>query len=319
MSEAEIVLTAQRGDALSIPARSRQPIFWIALACAALVHAGFIVGVAISNPRHIGEANGDANAIDVELIDASELKSSGTNTATAAPQVAPQPPVQAEPQKEEELAPPEPPKEEAEEPQPEPLPEPQKTAEAPPAPEPPDETPVLPDLSETPAPAMEAAEKTPPKKEEEKPVKKEEPKKEPKKEAAKPPPKPKHDAKKKHQLDLSVPLNLAMRDAMEDFGDSGAVRPPGITRSGENDRFGRDVIRALKRTMPQSYGLRSRVTIRIVLDGNGHVAKVQLLQSGGSRDLDQNIVFAARQTPYPFPPKNATLADRTFVVTYVYK
>src|SRR4029077_13059520 len=51
-------------------------------------------------------------------------------------------------------------------------------------------------------------------------------------------------------VDLSVPYNLAIQGTTGDeSGGSSASRPPGITRSGENDRFGRDVIRALKKTM----------------------------------------------------------------------
>ena len=106
---------------------------------------------------------------------------------------------------------------------------------------------------------------------------------------------------------------------MSASGASSASRPPGITRSGENDRFGRDVIRALKKTMPPSYGTRTRVTIRIILDGNGNVGQLTLVSSGGKAELDQDILFSARQAAYPFPPKNATVVDRTFLVTYVYK
>lgn len=312
MSTEEIVLTAERGDAVSLPARGRQPIFWIALACAALVHASFIIGIAVSHPRHIGSAEGSDQAIDVEIVDAKELSSSGDSASSSPPpavpvqpaeqQQQPQPPEPPQPETAQERPTPpqeQPPEEKAEPEQKTPE---EQTAALPPTLQPPEEAPVIPEPAEKPAPAKAAPAKPTPKK----------------KQVAKPPAKPKPDLTKKHQLDLSVPLDLARREAMdEDFG--GAVRPPGITRSGENDRFGRDVIRALKRTMPPSYGLRSRVTIRIVLNERGNVAKVQLLQSGGSRDLDDNIMFAARQTAYPFPPKNATLADRTFVVTYVYK
>ena len=95
-------------------------------------------------------------------------------------------------------------------------------------------------------------------------------------------------------------------------------RPPGITRSGENDEFARNVIRALQKTMPREHA-NGRVTVRIVLSENGSRADVKLLQSGGNPDLDFNVMFAARQTAYPFPPHKSTLVDRTFTVTYIYR
>jgi hypothetical protein len=35
--------------------------------------------------------------------------------------------------------------------------------------------------------------------------------------------------------------------------------------------------------------------------------------------MDQNVVFAAKQASFPIPPAGATTADRTFLVTYVYR
>ena len=35
--------------------------------------------------------------------------------------------------------------------------------------------------------------------------------------------------------------------------------------------------------------------------------------------MDQNVVFAAKQSSFPIPPAGATVADRTFLVTYVYR
>ena len=88
---------------------------------------------------------------------------------------------------------------------------------------------------------------------------------------------------------------------------------------GENDEFARNVIRALQKTMPRERASVGRVTVRIVLSENGSRADVKLLQSGGNPDLDFNVVFAARQTAYPFPPNKSTLVDRTFTVTYIYR
>jgi TonB family protein len=144
-----------------------------------------------------------------------------------------------------------------------------------------------------------------------------------KKESAEPEPKPKPTAKvapkPPDQLDLSVPFDLTMQGAASAGGASSATRPPGITRSGENDRFGRDVIRALKKTMPPNEGVTGKVTIRIFLNERGNIDKLQLTQGSGDRILDDSVLFSAYQTSFPFPPKGATVADRTFLVTYVYR
>src|SRR5262249_23577692 len=142
----------------------------------------------------------------------------------------------------------------------------------------------------------------------------------PKQQAAKKPP-AKPQAKQQPQrrtqtsaLDLSVPYDGNASDDDAGGGSSAGQRPPGITRSGENDAFALDGIRALNKSMRRE-NAHGGVTVRIVLNENGSRADVKLLQSGGNSDLDYNVMFAARGTAYPFPPKNATLVDRTFTVT----
>ena len=130
-------------------------------------------------------------------------------------------------------------------------------------------------------------------------------------------PQPKMELKPPEQLDLSLPFSMTMKaEPAEEFGRSlsGMNRPPG-----ENDNFGRGVIRALKKTMPPATGVKGRVTIRLVLDERGNIATLKLVQSDGIRDLDDGVMFSAQQASFPFPPKNATVADRTFLITYVYK
>ena len=307
MSTEQLVLTADRAHAQGATARGqRQTIFWIALGFAALAHAMLIFGVAFSHPRTVGDPNGDSKAIDVELVDSSEL-GMGEKASTPPPSQPATPTQQPQPEQK-----PQPEPEKQAEKQPEPKPQEAKEP-TPPEKEVPDETalpaPAL-SLAPTPEPAL------PESKETEKPPHKAAPKAEAK--AA-----PKTSTTKSSPpktVDLSVPYNLAMQGSSGDEGGaSSASRPPGITRSGENDRFGRDVIRALKKTMPPSYGTRTRITIRIILDGNGNVGQLTLVSSGGKSELDQDILFSARQAAYPFPPKNASVADRTFLVTYVYK
>jgi protein TonB len=95
-------------------------------------------------------------------------------------------------------------------------------------------------------------------------------------------------------------------------------RPAGITRSGLNDAFARGVIRALQQTMPQLRETRGRVTVRIFLDENGNVKEVAIVAPSPISNLNQSVVFAARQTSYPIPPGNSNIADRTFLITYIY-
>ena len=127
-------------------------------------------------------------------------------------------------------------------------------------------------------------------------------------------------AKPKPSPEPSPPLQFDFPDAMiAPSGRSAAVmRPSGITRSGENNDFGRGVIRALRQTMPTPSGALGRVTIRLFLSETGNLADLRLIRSGGDPILDQNVMFAAKQASFPIPPAGATLSDRTFLVTYVY-
>src|SRR5262249_31694616 len=124
--------------------------------------------------------------------------------------------------------------------------------------------------------------------------------------------KPKADPKLALQLDL--PTNFAAPSGLS----TAAVRPPDITRSGENDEFGRRVIRALRQTMPAARGELGRVTVRFLLSPTGDLAEIQLVRPASDPILTQNIVFAVKQSSFPIPPKGATVSDRTFLVTYIY-
>jgi protein TonB len=299
----EIVLQApgasQTGEHLAALRQRRDRVFWIGLCAAFFVHAAFIVGIGSARQRNLGAPDGAADAIAVEIVDGATLKDSmeppspatappGAQQQTAAlPAEKPGPPP----------PPPEAPPAEKE--------APKLTAEAIPALEDaaPAEIPETPKEAEKPPEVKPAETKQP---EAKQPAKKQEQAKQP--------------AKKRTQtsaLDLSVPYDDG-GGAPESGGQSAVQRPPGITRSGENDEFARNVIRALQRTMPRERA-NGRVTVRIVLNENGSRADVKLLNSGGNSDLDFNVVFAARQTAFPFPPKNSTLVDRTFTVTYIYR
>jgi TonB family protein len=65
--------------------------------------------------------------------------------------------------------------------------------------------------------------------------------------------------------------------------------------------------------------MRGRVTIRLFLNERGNVANIVIVESSGDRNLDHDVVFSAYQASFPFPPKGATVADRTFRVSYNYR
>ncbi|MBO0766517.1 MAG: TonB family protein [Hyphomicrobiaceae bacterium] len=112
---------------------------------------------------------------------------------------------------------------------------------------------------------------------------------------------------------LSLPDTALSLDHLFDFS-----RPAGFTRSGENDEFGRSVLRALRKTMPDQKE-HARVTVRFVLSPAGNLAELRLVKSSGNPMLDQAVTYAVRESSFPFPPANAAPVDRTFVVTYIYE
>ena len=303
MSADKLVLTANSVHALAqeLAARNKWPTaFWIGLMCAAAVHAAIVVGLSRPSPRYLGDPGGSADAINVELVDEAELRSLSSDRSPAensapAP-AAPAPPPQPEQARAPEPTPPQPDKAQPSPPTP-PQPAAPQPSEAAAAQKPSSVQPIEKDKPEAAAPQDQQQKKS----EADQAAKTE----------LKPP----------AQLDLSVPFDMTMQGAPNaPAGRSSSVsRPPGVTRSGENDAFGRGVISALRKTMPPPNGTKGRVTIRLFLNERGNIVEVRLVQGSGIRDIDDSVMFAAQQTSFPFPPKGATVADRTFLVTYVYK
>ena len=297
-------LVAERWAAATV----RDRTFWIALAIAALLHGSFFLGLGRSVPRQIGDADGADDAISVSVVTEADLASRSTvpvkpepPPGALAPEAAPAPPLKpsvtpAQPEAETKTKP------EAEaETKPAPPPEippfktePPKLAPTITADDVPEELLSIPETGPGPAPAKKEAASSAAKS-----VK----------------PQPKQTAK----LDLSPPPRAPGSLSGGGGRSAGFERPPGITRSGANDDFARGVIRALQSTMPQLRDTRGRVTVRIILNNNGNVVEVQVIRSSNRSDLDQGVMFAAKQTSYPFPPPNSNDADRTFLVTYIYE
>ncbi len=319
MSADDIVLTA---DSVNAPARLQTGRrdrwsrgFWIGLACAAAVHAVLIIGVARHAPRYLGEAGGAPDAINVELVDEADLKSRETSTGNSPPPGAQVPPPLPQSAPAQESPPPQP---EAKQPVEKTPPE-QKAEQ--PVEKPPEqkaEQPAEAARADQPASLLpvekEKPQSAPPQAERAKEDAKEK-KAEAEAEAAK-----KLELKPPTELDLSLPKEMSMAQQFDNFGSASSAvgRPPGITRSGANDDFGRGVIRALKKTMPPATGIKGRLTIKLILDERGNIASLKLVKPAGIRDLDDGVMFSAQQSSFPFPPQGATVADRTFLITYVY-
>lgn len=306
------------------PARAVAPPedrrFYIGLAAATVLHALLFAGFNSPQPRQVGDPSGAGDAVSVSLISEADLKGEATVADRAAGQPMPPPAPQQEAPR-----PVEPP---APQQQPEPAP-PQPAAEPQaPAPQPP--PPVSEQkATETLAPHQLSLEAAPPAEKPstlngkpiEKPLEKptehdthaKQPTQKPK-EATKTPPQKMRTAK----LDLSLPPPQSFSAPMGS-GGGGVERPAGITQSGENDAFARDVIRALQRTMPQLRDTLGRVTVRITLDMNGGWVSTQIIRPSNIAGLDQNVVFATRQSSFPFPPRNAKPVDLIFFVTYIYR
>lgn len=288
-------------------AHARDRKFWLWLAAAAVAHALVLIGFGTQDPRRLGDVSGAENAISVSLITQADLNSRSTvpETGGGAPGVARAP---AAAQQQTAPAP------EAARP-PEPTPEPPPEAKAAPqdasrpsiAGDVPQDIPE--DVWAIPEPGPEPAKQPP--------VEKIPAAKSPIEPQKKPPAKPQQN--KTAKLDLTPPASSFNKPATGGGGAAGFERPPGITRSGANDDFARGVIRALQQTMPQLRNTFGRVTVRIFLNTNGDVETVQVVKSANSPELDQSVVFATKQTSYPLPPYNSNDADRTFLVTYVYR
>ncbi len=330
-------------DAARTAAEDRR--FFRFLVVAIALHAMLLIQVHTSAPRRLGAAGGADDAISVSLITERDLKGRATVEDQAAGLPAPPPPPTPTPQTEPAAQPPPvPPTPDAAAPEAAapPVPPPPPAAALAPAeqPAPPAELkPTLPDEAVEPAPKQAEPKPAPEKSESEKsseqavksekteeaakPVEKPEPPQKLKPEEKPAQQKPKAETQKKPtqrtetaKLDLTPP---AIFQAPVGAGGAGVQRPAGITRSGENDDFARNVIRALQTTMPQLRNTFGRVTVRIELNKNGNLVRTTVVKPSEIAGLDQSVVFATQQSSFPFPPNNAVPADLIFFVTYIYR
>lgn len=269
---------------VSAEAARNERRFWIGLACAFLVHALILVGTLAAVPKRMGEEKGAPDGVSVVIVDLADLES-----RTSVPNEAPTPPA---------------PPAEAPRPPTPPPPPPQAKAQPPtpkqdPAPDQPAATPVAPKLETLPLDLPGEQRKQPQQKQAMQ---------------TQPAPAPKPQPKRPAQPSFEMPDISLAPGRMQ----TAATRPPGITRSGENDEFGRNVIRALARVMPR-LNIMGRVTVNILLNDRGNLAEVRVLRASEDPYLDQNVVFSVKQANFPIPPDGSTTIDRTFIVTYIYR
>ncbi len=319
--------------------------FFRFLLIAIILHALLLVRINTGEPRRLGADGGADDAISVSIITAKDLQGRATVEDTAAGRPAPPPTPPTE-----QSTPPPTPAPPVEQPQPAeppaaaPAPPPPAAAEPAPAeqPAPPASLrPTLPEDSTDPAPKQTQAKPSQEKTEQQKPTETESKEAELTDETAKllelpdpskinkpaekpaeakpktpAPPKPAQKTTETAKLDLTPP---AVFQAPVGGGGAGLQRPAGITRSGENDDFARGVIRALQTTMPQLRNTFGRVTVRIELNMKGNLVRTTVLKPSNVGGLDQSVVFATKQSSFPFPPHNAVPADLVFFVTYIYR
>ena len=288
--------------------------FYIGLACAVMLHTLLLVGVfgfAAVSPeevrKRIGDKGGELDGVSIELVNDADFRNRETvpldggqppaqpNTATQPTQATKATPPQQQPA--ERTPEQEQPTQKAE-PQPKPIQQKQTASAL--AKEAPDLL-TMPDLTGKP-------------KSREQPPEKQEQKSQPQQQQ--PPPQPRQPETKQQQARLP---NLSAPPSRPSENYASFSRPAGITRSGENDDFARGVIRALRQTMPPGRGNLGRVTIRFLLSENGNLQEVQMVNTTGNGSLTQDVVFSSRQANFPFPPRGATVPDRTFLVTYIYE
>ena len=316
------------------PLRAGSTAFWRALALAVLLHGAMLLPLVglpgnASLQRRLGEADGDPNAINVDVIEA------GAMPAAAAPPSPPPAPPPSEPPPPivmEEPPPPTPPVPQQEPPAKEPPPKEATKQASPPPPETAEKQDRPPagirgttdpdgPVAEPPVPVADPAAT---------------------KKAAQtaalmnemtemfapgpprqnaPQPRERPNPAQPSETSAGPSAGPSVLDTQTQFqgNSSSFARPVDITRSGENDEFGRGVIRALRQTMPSPWGLKARVTIKFYLSPSGQVAEMRLMQGSGYPLVDQSVVFAARNSTFPRPPPGSKISDRVFLVTYIYE
>lgn len=89
--------------------------------------------------------------------------------------------------------------------------------------------------------------------------------------------------------------------------------------TGEVDAFTTAVARALERVKPISPGVGGRLLIAFVVSPGGRMEQLRLVESSGSKILDDLVLRAVIKADLPVPPASSTSNDRTFEIAYNYR
>jgi TonB family protein len=101
-------------------------------------------------------------------------------------------------------------------------------------------------------------------------------------------------------------------------GNSRASAPP-TASPGAMQRYAIHVRTALARNKPDGRGRRGTTTVTFAIAASGKIASAQILQSSGSRPLDEAVLNAVRGTSFPPPPDGMAPQDLTYVIPFHFK
>lgn len=92
----------------------------------------------------------------------------------------------------------------------------------------------------------------------------------------------------------------------------------GAAKSGRNDEYSRSVIAALLKTKPKPFAIRGSVLVSFEIGPGGALKYVKLLDSSHNSAMDQVAISAIRRAVFGPPPANATSADLTYIINYIF-
>ncbi len=270
------------------PRRSERLSHVSALVAAAMAHALLIAAFLLPRSDALGDEGVALESIAVSIVDAVPVIS--------APETKPSEAIEPLPVIEEPLAEPspetpEPRKEVEKEPEPE---APALALDLPPEPEPPPDALVLPSRQPEPEPV---------------PVVRDEPKPP----IEKPPEKVEDAEKEQKEVVAAEPPAPAVAPAALPSVTS-AEAAPGVVRA-----YARRISIALDRNKPRSRGMRGKVVVQFVVDTNGKPQPPKVLTSSGNARLDDLVVAAIVRIPFPPPPTEMSVRQRTFNVPFEYR
>ncbi len=271
------------------PRRSERLSHVSALLAAAIAHALLIAAFLLPRSDALGDEGVALETIAVSIVDAVPVISAPETKPSEAIEPLP---VAEEPVAEHSPEKPEPRKEVEKEPEPE---APALALALPPEPEPPPpDALVLPSRQPEPEPV---------------PVVRDEPKPP----IEKPPEKVEDAENEQKEVVAAEPPAAAVAPAALPSVTS-AEAAPGVVRA-----YARRISIALDRNKPRSRGMRGKVVVQFVVDTDGKPQRPEVLKSSGNPRLDDLVVAAIVRVPFPPPPPDMSVRQRTFNVPFEYR